>query len=223
MITCRLPSNQSDKLETRPPPHPASLSSPGAPVSSFLLTSARLWHISILHLQLSRASPTAFITQNDPSFPLLLQWHWHIKRHVTGSEAAESFQKSCDVFKFWSLLQFCYSWKCHQMQIFVFNSNNLHWRTCPSSLDVHGLESSIERWRIHDVRVKVPMVLPVHEERHDDGDDQTHDDGDDDTHVQGHIICAGSRWRERQKDRSLEKTDLIGFWAGYRRGIVSDW
>ena len=45
------------------------------------------------------------------------------------------------------------------------------------------------------------MVLPVDEQRHDDGDDQTHDHSDDDTYVQCHIICTGGSWVERTRER----------------------
>lgn len=43
--------------------------------------------------------------------------------------------------------------------------------TCAGRLDADGLEAAVESRGIDDVRVEVAMVLAVHEERHDDGDD----------------------------------------------------
>lgn len=68
-------------------------------------------------------------------------------------------------------------------------------QTFASSLDADWLEASIKGRGINDVRVEVPVVLPVDEESHDDGDNQAHDHRYDNTHIQSYIICTGGHWR----------------------------
>lgn len=65
--------------------------------------------------------------------------------------------------------------------------------------DIHRLESSVERRRVDDVRVKVAVGLAVDKERHDDRDDEAHDHGDDDAHVERHIVGAGGSYRGSTK------------------------
>lgn len=69
--------------------------------------------------------------------------------------------------------------------------------TFAGGLDADWLETSIEGGGINDVRIKVTVVLPVDEERHDDRDNQAHDHRYDDTHIQSDIICTGGHWRTR--------------------------
>lgn len=78
--------------------------------------------------------------------------------------------------------------------------------TFAGRLDADWLESSVEGRGIDDVRVEVPVVLPVDEERHDDRDNQTHDHGYDYTHIQGYIVCAGGHWRVGGRQNTERKT-----------------
>lgn len=73
--------------------------------------------------------------------------------------------------------------------------------TFAGGLDADGLETSIEGGGIDDVRVKVAVVLPVDEERHDDGDNQAHDHGYDNTHVQSHVVCTRGHCRRSGRDK----------------------
>lgn len=84
--------------------------------------------------------------------------------------------------------------------------------TCASGLDADWLEASVESRGIDDVRVEVAMVLAVHEERHDDGDDQAHDYGNDNPHIQSHVVCArggcgGKKNRRNEKQEMNEEQE----------------
>lgn len=111
---------------------------------------------------------------------------------------------------------------CTQTHTHTCAHSNTHvYLLCPTfarSLDADWLEASIEGGGINDVGVKVAVVLPVDEERHDDRDNQAHDHCYDNTHIQSYIICTGGHWRrrggwvgeERQKtERKIVFKDLI--------------
>lgn len=88
----------------------------------------------------------------------------------------------------------------NKLQTYIYTNTYIYilWPTFAGSLDADWLEASIEGGGINDVRVKVAVVLPVDEERHDHRDNQAHDHRDHDAHIQRYIICTGSHWKKRK-------------------------
>lgn len=83
--------------------------------------------------------------------------------------------------------------------------------TFASVLDADWLKASVEGGGVDDVGVKVAVVLPVDEERHDDRDNQAHDHRYDDAHVQGDVIRTGGHWGRKGREGRFGKNRKIVF------------
>lgn len=83
--------------------------------------------------------------------------------------------------------------------------------TFASVLDADWLEASVEGGGVDDVGVKVAVVLPVDEERHDHRDNQAHDHRYDDAHVQSDVICTGSHWERKWRREEVWKRRKVAF------------
>lgn len=86
-------------------------------------------------------------------------------------------------------------------------NNSLLGPTFAGGLDADGLEASVEGRGVDDVGAELPVVLPVDEERHDDGDNQAHDHGYDNTHIESDVVCAGGHWRRGQEGDKTEREE----------------
>lgn len=168
MITCRLPSHQSDKhsngvlAETSPTclfPTPFS-------ILSFVLSrhhgrgkNSHAWIMNVSSRLLGEASDTyqfsifpchlshsICIHQTTGTFSFLHQGGIERMSKCLGTDSTETFPT------WWSLIK--YNMLCANDLLFCL--------TCPSRLDADWLEAAVKGRGIYDVRVEVAMVLAVH-------------------------------------------------------------
>lgn len=71
--------------------------------------------------------------------------------------------------------------------------------TLSGSLDVHRLKAAIECWGVNDIRLKVTVVLAIHEQGHHNSDCQTNGYSDHNPNVESNVIWVRSSWKERGK------------------------